>query len=92
MSRFRKNILVGEEEMDFSFTQLKYPDGIGYFVTVSDKNRNIYSFDLKQAARNEWEITRKERLPEWIINIEQVIIDAVHRGKMKASPDSSAIR
>ncbi len=88
MARFRKNILVGEEEMNFSFTPLNYPDGMGYFVTVSDKNRNFYSFDLKQMVRGEWTIAKPNKVPGWIIDLEKVLADSVNEVRSKAAPIS----
>jgi hypothetical protein len=88
MPRFRKNILVGEEEMNFSFTPLNYPDGMGYFVTVSDKNRNIYSFDLKQKIKGEWTIVKPDKVPGWIIDLEKALGDSVNEVRSKVTPIS----
>lgn len=84
MPRFRKNIVVGEEEMNFLFTQLNYPDGIGYFITVADKNKNLYALDLKRSAKKEWKIVKKDNLPAWIVNLEQVLSDSVNEGRTKS--------
>lgn len=77
MSRYRKNINVGENEFSCSFTQLNYPDGMGYFIIVSDKNKNIYSLDMKQASRNEWKISKKNSLPDWLMGLEQELAGSV---------------
>ena len=84
MPRFRKNIVVGEDEMNFLFTQLNYPDGIGYFITVADKNKNVYALDLKRYATKEWKIVKKDNLPAWIVNLEQVLSDSVNEVKTKS--------
>lgn len=83
MPRFRKNIVVGEEEMNFLFTQLNYPDGIGYFITVADKNKNVYALDLKRSAKKEWKIVKKDNLPAWIVNLEQALADSVNEVRTK---------
>lgn len=83
MPRFRKNIVVGEEEMNFLFTQLNYPDGIGYFITVADKNKNVYALDLKRSAKKEWKIVKKDNLPAWIVNLEQALADSVNEVRSK---------
>jgi hypothetical protein len=82
MPRFRKNIHIGDEEMNFLFTQLNYPDGIGYFVTVADKNKNIYALDLKRSARNEWRIVKKESLPTWLIDMEPVLANSINEARV----------
>jgi hypothetical protein len=83
MARFRKNMLIGEEEMNFLFTQLHYPDGTGYFVTVTDKNKDMYSFDVKQVAKNNWRIVPKTTLPSWITNAEQQLADAITEARSR---------
>lgn len=81
MPRFRKNINIGNEEMDFQFTQLHYPDGVGYFVTVADKNKNLYALDLKRTTENEWKIVKKDSLPEWIIDVESALANTVNEAR-----------
>lgn len=84
MPRFRKNLVVGDEEMNFLFTQLNYPDGIGYFITVADKNKNVYALDLKRTEKNEWRIVKKDKLPAWIVDLEQALSDSVNEGRTKS--------
>jgi hypothetical protein len=81
MPKFRKNIYVGEEEMNFMFTQLNYPDGIGYFITVTDKNKNIYALDLKRTGGNEWKVVKKDNLPAWILDVEPLLVESIKQGR-----------
>jgi hypothetical protein len=77
MADFKKRILSEEGFYpEFIFYRIFTAKGIGFHISVIDKNRQSQFFNMEQTAEG-WRIVNAPKLPDWIINIEKKLSDAI---------------
>ena len=61
----------------FIFSALHSSSGGRYFVSVVEKNNQSYAFTMKQEGDESWKIVDAPKLPQWIIEIELSLEEAI---------------
>jgi hypothetical protein len=78
MDSLIKKIIVGNKILTFFFTGI---DDVSYYVEVLEKERNVYSFIMKENQKGEWEIEGKENHPSYLEGVEAQLSDTINKNK-----------
>lgn len=71
MQHFIKRILIEEGfNPEFFFNRIYTVKGIVYHVSVVDKNKKSFFFNMEQTSEG-WRIVNAPKLPDWIMNVEK---------------------
>ena len=60
----------------FTFTRIYSVNGVLFHVTVSDRSRALYVFNIMQTEEG-WKINTTKKLPEWITELEDQFAQAI---------------
>ena len=78
MERFNKKIQVEKQgELNFYFTDTSSVLDRKYFVTVTDKQRKSYRFDMRE-INGERKIAGNAAVPEWIAAVEKELAQTIN--------------
>jgi len=83
MESFMKRIAIeGDSAPVFYFNSVDTTTGIRYYISVVDEDGHTHVFTMEQDGSS-WKITNAARLPDWIMNIQKKLEDAIieHTGK-----------
>lgn len=81
MERFKKEILVNNENRLFEFTRMKNMNGVKFFITSKDSNQKPIAFSLVQAGDGNWKL-RPGSL-RWLYEIEGQLSEAIVDTRIK---------
>lgn len=76
MQNFTKRIVVEGFGLRFFFHQMYTVKGIGFHVSVIDKNNRSCFFNMEQTGEG-WRIINAAKVPDWLMNIEKQLADAI---------------
>ena len=77
MENFTKHVLVAQGFYpEFFFNKIHTATGLRYHVSVKDKENNPYFFDMEE-KEGKWKIIDAPKVPDWIMNIEQKLENAI---------------
>ena len=74
-----KKIIAEDKTLIFFFSVV---DEVNFYVEVLEKERNVYSFIMKENEKCEWVIEGKENLPSYIVDLEKQLSDTINNKKM----------
>lgn len=77
MPTIMKWIDVGDGNLNFFFTRIYHYDRVQYFVSVIDKERSHFRFNMKQVEGNIWIIMEPWRMPDWIVKLEETLSNVI---------------
>jgi len=76
MPHFTKRLKTGFGHPEFFFNRIFSVAAVRYHVSVHDENRKVYFFNMDVKA-GEWYISSSPKLPEWIMNLQSELSDAI---------------
>ncbi len=77
MQNFTKRILVLQGfNPEFFFNRIYTVKGTIYHVSVLDKKRHTYIFNMEQRD-SKWKIINAAKFPGWIMNVEHELENAI---------------
>lgn len=76
MQNFTKRIAVEDFSLRFFFHKMYTVKGIGFHVSVIDKNNRSCFFNMEEATGG-WRIVNAPKLPDWLMQIEKQLADAI---------------
>ena len=77
MALFTKEFtLPNAETVVFVFTRISAVMDV-YFVSVIDKSKTSYAFQMQSTAKGSWRIADTTRLPDWITAMEKELTKAI---------------
>jgi hypothetical protein len=77
MPNFTKRILVRDKfNPEFLFNRIYTVDGVRYHVSVMDADRHVFAFNMEEKY-GRWKIINAPKIPDWIMNIEKELEDAI---------------
>lgn len=71
MTHFSCWVIGGHDKFLFYFTKMFDREGLRYYVTTSNKNKNLIAFSMKQGVNGNWKILNEPLLPFWISVLEE---------------------
>ena len=77
---FSKVIKAGDRNREFNFRQLDNNAAPVYSIDVPDDRGNRILFNMQQNKEGAWK-TSGQTLPEWILNAEDDLSNAINRHK-----------
>jgi hypothetical protein len=83
MQNFSKRITIERGfSPEFFFNRMYTVKGIGYHVSIVGRDRQSYFFSMEQTADG-WRIVNAPRLPDWIMNIEKKLEEAIFESMIR---------
>jgi hypothetical protein len=83
MQNFSKRILIENGfNPEFFFNRMYTVNGINYHVSVVDRYRQAYFFNMEQTS-DRWRIVNAPKVPDWIMNIEKKLEEAIFESLIK---------
>lgn len=84
MPHFKKTLPVKEVgNLDFYFNRIYTVSGLRYHVSVMDRSSKSFHFTM-EAQGAKWKIIPVPEPPDWILNLEERLADAVMHHLMNA--------
>lgn len=76
MQNFTKRIVIEGFSLRFFFHKMYTVKGVGFHVSVVDKNNRSHFFNMEQTAGG-WRIINAPQVPDWLITAEKQLGDSI---------------
>jgi hypothetical protein len=64
------------DNLEFSFKRIQTPNGLRYYVSVTDANGDAFYFNMKEDS-DRWKIINAPKVPDWIIELEKKLANLI---------------